>query len=76
MQANCTELRWGLALEELQLATPHIHLLEYPLTVTERLGLISDIDREDPHWMSMSLNPPIMLRDSGQPIVEILSRVS
>ena len=27
MQANCTELRWGLALEELQLATPHIHLL-------------------------------------------------
>ena len=66
----------GIGTRGITVGNPAHPSVEYPLTVTERLGLISDIDREDPHWMSMSLNSPIMLRDSGQPIVEILSRVS
>ena len=47
---NCSELKWGLTIEELQLAIPHIHLLEYSLTVMEGMGLITHTDLDDPIW--------------------------
>ena len=48
--ASCSELKWGVTMDELLEAVPHMHLLEYSLTVLEGMGLIAHTDLDDPIW--------------------------
>ena len=48
--ASCSGLKWGVTMEELLDAVPHIHLLEYSLTVMEGMGLIAHTDLDGPLW--------------------------
>lgn len=47
---NCSRLTWGVTMEELLDAVPHMHLLEYSLTVMEGMGLVTHINLDDPLW--------------------------
>ena len=48
--ASCSGLKWGITMEELLEAVPHMHLLEYSLTVMEGMGLIAHTDLDNPIW--------------------------
>lgn len=48
--ASCSGLKWGITMEELLEAVPHMHLLEYSLTMMEGMGLIAHTDLDDPIW--------------------------